>query len=169
MKWPSKLSLLVGSVVLVCVLYLMYRGGKKLRYKADKHKCGAIDPVSSPDYNMKEIAKQSILLEEHLAERNKRCKDCICKHFFHIIGLAEEALCLAGSQVNKYPLMDSCPTFYKDLFDTWMANKSDEGTMLAVMDELRKRRKELVKTYVLNASSDRANLPAPKTCSSCGG
>ena len=59
--------------------------------------CSSIDPVSDPKYNMQQIVKQSILLEEHLANKNKRCRDCITKHFLHIIGLAEEAQMLAYS------------------------------------------------------------------------
>ena len=50
--------------------------------------CDALDPVSDPRYNMQQIIKQSILLEEHLTNKNKRCRDCITKHFLHIIGLA---------------------------------------------------------------------------------
>ena len=51
----------------------------------DIHTCGALDPVSNPAYNMQQIVKQSILLEEHITNKNKRCRDCITKHFLHII------------------------------------------------------------------------------------
>jgi hypothetical protein len=34
--------------------------------------CDSIDPVSDPRYNMQQIIKQSILLEEHLTNKNKR-------------------------------------------------------------------------------------------------
>ena len=47
--------------------------------------CSAIDNVNDPAYNMKSVIKQTILLEEHLAEDNKYCKPCISKHFLHII------------------------------------------------------------------------------------
>ncbi len=33
-----------------------------------KSKCGAIDPVSDPAYNMRNLIKQTILLEEHLGK-----------------------------------------------------------------------------------------------------
>lgn len=114
-----------------------------------KHKCGAIDPVSDPKYNMKEIAKQSILLEEHLVERKKRCKDCIAKHFLHIIGLAEEGQCLAGSKTKTYPHMDDNPEFYEALFTKWIAAGDNEDKNRFIEDELRKRRKELIEIYVL--------------------
>ena len=45
--------------------------------------------------------KSSILLEEHLANKNKRCRDCITKHFLHIIGLAEEAQMLAKQAYDE--------------------------------------------------------------------
>jgi len=32
--------------------------------------CDSIDPVSDPRYNMQQIIKQSILLEEHLTNKN---------------------------------------------------------------------------------------------------
>ena len=125
-------------------------GGKCSAAGAEAAKtCGAEDPVSDPDYNMKEIAKQSILLEEHLIEKNKRCKDCIVKHFLHIIALAEEAQCLAGSNLSKYPYMDDSPAYYKKQYERWMANRDDDHTYRKVDDQLRKRRKLLVAYYIL--------------------
>ena len=111
--------------------------------------CGAQDPVSDPDYNMREIVKQSILLEEHLVEKNKRCTDCIAKHFLHIIALAEEAQCLAGSGIKQFPLMDDSPGFYKKLFDHWLSHRDNDDEYRRIDDQLRARRKQLVAIYVL--------------------
>lgn len=91
--------------------------------KEDAHVCGAQDPVSDPEYNMKNIAKQSILLEEHLAEDRKYCKDCCVKHFLHIIGLAEEALWLSGKNCDNYPFLKDSVDFYNRVFDQWVKNK----------------------------------------------
>jgi len=107
-------------------------------------KCSSIDPVSDPKYNMHQIVKQSILLEEHLANKNKRCRDCITKHFSHIIGLAEEAIMLACTDVNKYPLMGELGIFYNKLFDKWLKNTS---TSLEVCAELRTMRKKIIQIY----------------------
>lgn len=109
-----------------------------------KSGCDSIDPVSDPKYNMHQIIKQSILLEEHLANKNKRCRDCITKHFSHIIGLAEEAVMLACSDVNSYPYMAECPDYYNDLFNKWL---KDTTTSLEVCKKLRTKRKELIATY----------------------
>ena len=47
-----------------------------------------------PQFNMREIAKQMVLLEDHLAHTNKHCPDCIRKHLLTIEALAEEAVAL---------------------------------------------------------------------------
>lgn len=110
----------------------------------------AIDPVSDPAYNMKHIIKQLLLLEDHLVERNKRCHDCICKHFLTIIALQEEALALAGSNQNQYPLMKENQPFFQNLFDDWVM-KRDTGDLvyLEIAGKLRMRRKQLVSKYIL--------------------
>ncbi len=84
--------------------------------------CGASDPVSDPAYNMREIAKQCILLEEHLVEKNKYCRDCIIKHFLHNIALAEESQMLAGNRIKEYPLMADAAYFFRKNMDDWLAS-----------------------------------------------
>jgi hypothetical protein len=113
--------------------------------------CSAIDPVLEPAYNLKNIAIQSVLLEEHLADPKKRCPSCICKHFLHIIGLAHEAISLAGSRVPEYPLLEDAPAYYQALFDKWRSDKKGTDTIRVVCEGLRKRRNALTKEYVLNA------------------
>ena len=123
-----------------------------------KSGCDSIDPVSDPKYNMHQIIKQSILLEEHLSNKNKRCRDCITKHFSHIIGLAEEAVMLACSDVNIYPHMKECPDFYNNLFKRWL---NDNTISLEVCKELRIMRKKLIavyffdETYALDKTDDK--------------
>lgn len=51
-------------------------------------------PVHEPLFNLKEIVKQMVLLEDHLFHEQKRCRECITKHFLTIIALAEEGLTL---------------------------------------------------------------------------
>lgn len=111
--------------------------------------CGALDPVNEPEYNMGQVAKQSILLEEHIAEKNKYCQGCIVKHFLHIIGLVEEAVWLAGNNLDQYPLLEDSPTFYQSLFDTWRQDRQNDETKKLVLDALRGRRRELVEVYYL--------------------
>tara|TARA_Y100000034_G_C6900077_1_gene415957 strand:+ start:750 stop:1259 length:510 start_codon:yes stop_codon:yes gene_type:complete len=46
--------------------------------------------ISDPRYNIREIVKQMLLLEQHLLEESKYCPDCISKHILTIEALAEE-------------------------------------------------------------------------------
>jgi len=116
--------------------------------------CDSIDPVSDPRYNMQQIIKQSILLEEHLTNKNKRCRDCITKHFLHIIGLAEEAQMLATNKIDKYPLINESVILYNELFKVWIKNKNlngkDETYVLYCTDKLRDHRKQLIVIYFFN-------------------
>lgn len=113
--------------------------------------CNSIDPVSDPKYNMQQIIKQSILLEEHLANKNKRCRDCITKHFSHIIGLAEEAQMLAANNISKYPLINEAAELYNNLFKEWLA---DNGKFLEICGELRNMRKKLIAVYFFDEDYD---------------
>jgi hypothetical protein len=131
--------------------------------------CDSIDPVSDPRYNMQQIIKQSILLEEHLTNKNKRCRDCITKHFLHIIGLAEEAQMLATNKIDKYPLINESVILYNELFKVWIKNKNlngkDESYVLYCTDKLRDHRKQLIVIYFFNekyniAGSDKMHKSA---------
>lgn len=117
--------------------------------QCQEHKCGAVDNVNEPAYNMQNVVKQSILLEEHLAEKNKYCKGCICKHFNHIIGLLEEGVWLAEKNINKYPFLEESPSFYQKTFDKWLANKDNDTTRLEVLSLVRERRRQLIDVYFL--------------------
>jgi hypothetical protein len=116
--------------------------------------CDALDPVSDPRYNMQQIIKQSILLEEHLTNKNKRCRDCITKHFLHIIGLAEEAEMLATNKIEKYPLIKESVVLYNELFKIWIKNKNlnnnNDDYILYCTEKLRNHRKQLIVLYFFN-------------------
>ena len=126
--------------------------------KCDIKSCGALDPVSDPRYNMQQIVKQSILLEEHLTNKNKRCRDCITKHFQHIIGLAEEAQMLATTKCNKYPLLIESVNIYNDLFNLWFKNRNDEAKIMEISDKLRIHRKKLIAIYFFDDDYDLNNF-----------
>ena len=128
--------------------------------------CDSIDPVSDPRYNMQQIIKQSILLEEHLTNKNKRCRDCITKHFLHIIGLAEEAQMLATNKIAKYPLINESVALYNNLFKLWIKNKNlngkDESYILYCTDKLRDHRKQLIVIYFFNEKYNIVNKDKSK-------
>jgi hypothetical protein len=114
----------------------------------DKSKCGALDPVLDPRYNIMELIKGSILLEDHLNQEGKRCRDCICKHFLSLVAYANEGISLAGSKINEYPGLEKAAETYAKLFDEWKKNKSDVVLMIRVADSLRETRKGLMEKYV---------------------
>lgn len=63
-----------------------------MRYASGKPE--GLLPIMSPLFNLREICKQSALLEDHLNNERKRCPDCIRKHFLTIEALFEEAVSL---------------------------------------------------------------------------
>jgi hypothetical protein len=149
------LLLIIIYIIIYTVLYYhlyIIKPDKKINTNkttgaCDIKSCGAIDPVSDPKYNMQQIVKQSILLEEHLINKNKRCRDCITKHFQHIIGLSEEAQMLATNKSNKYPLLNESVIIYNELFTQWIKNRYDDNNILNVSDKLRIHRKKLIAIY----------------------
>jgi hypothetical protein len=150
------------TILLILLVILFFVGDKKKTSKkvggCDVKSCGALDPVSNPAYNFQQIVKQSILLEEHITNKNKRCRDCITKHFLHIIGLAEEAQMLATDKCNKYPLINESVELYNRLFKEWLKYKENEIQLLHICDKLRVHRKKLIAIYFFNDSYDLNNF-----------
>jgi len=95
-------------------------------------------PVMDPMYNMREICKQSILLEDHLFQKKKRCRDCCIKHQLTIEALAEEAITLdkEGKCRDLYDLPDKIRTLQKDFISNRDPNE--------IAQEYRKVRKSLM-------------------------
>ena len=161
--------LIICFAIIYLIIYtILYSEVKLIKPNNKKHtggagscnvkSCGALDPVSDPKYNMQQIVKQSILLEEHLTNKNKRCRDCITKHFQHIIGLAEEAQMLASNKCNKYPLMNESVNVYNDLFNQWYKYRDDERYVLDIADKLRIHRKKLIAIYFFDDNYDLKNF-----------
>ena len=157
-------------IIYVIVYLLLYYNVKKINFPTNtnhhSHKtgscdiksCGALDPVSDPKYNMQQIVKQSILLEEHLTNKNKRCRDCITKHFQHIIGLSEEAQMLATDKSSKYPLLNDSVETYNDLFNEWFKYRHEEIKIYVIADKLRIHRKKLIAIYFFEDDYDIKNF-----------
>lgn len=93
-----------------------------------------------PQFNMREVAKQMILLEDHLCHPYKHCPDCIRKHLMTIEAFAEEAVSL--DQVGVYR------TTAENLAvcaRTWIENFHDHRPLPEIAQEIRAIRKELVR------------------------
>ena len=59
-----------------------------------KKKAGEVLPLMDPLFNLREAAKQLLLLEDHLAHPQKFCPDCIRKHLLCSEAFLEEAVTL---------------------------------------------------------------------------
>lgn len=94
-------------------------------------------PIMHPLYNLREICKQSALLEDHLNNKRKRCEDCIRKHFLTIEALFEEALSLDSEQ-KWFEHLDGKADDVRLLQERWLDGEDE----LDVAQELRAMRKE---------------------------
>jgi hypothetical protein len=101
--------------------------------------CSSLLPVLEPRFNMREICKQSILLEDHLFQKEKRCHDCICKHFLTIEGLAEEAITL--DKEHKHPDLIDLPQKIRVIEKNYIKNHTDPKQPAITGQELREIRK----------------------------
>ena len=101
--------------------------------------CDSLLPVLDPRFNMREICKQSVLLEDHLFQKEKRCHDCIIKHFLTIEGLAEEAITL--DKEHKYPELIDLPQKIRVIEQKYIKNHTDPKQPAITAQELREIRK----------------------------
>ena len=110
--------------------------------KKEEEKMGIL-PVMNPLFNLREICKQSALLEDHLNNPRKRCPDCI-KHFLTIEALYEEAVSL--SKKLKYEgYLDGKAQAMRDLQAKWLDSKDTKkynATCNQISQDLRSVRKE---------------------------
>jgi hypothetical protein len=110
--------------------------------------CGNHDlyPILNPKFNMREVAKQCLLLEDHLNNKNKRCIDCIKKHMLIIDGLLEEAVSLEQNNRER--------DLYRSKHKEWVLiekeysnNSNDNNTLDNISKQIRLFRKPLVYDY----------------------
>lgn len=80
-------------------------------------------PVFEPMHNAREMAKQLVLLEDHLVQTSKHCPDCIRKHLLTAEALAEEAVSLdKGGQHRDY--FRSAAQEVREISRAFLANHS---------------------------------------------
>jgi uncharacterized protein YxeA len=120
---------------------------KKVAGGSCSKSCGAIDPVNDPDYNVRETIKQTLLLEQHLAEKAKYCKSCCVKHFLLIEAYLVEGVWMAGNHCKDYPKLEESVDFFKKLFDKWHKNMDDKQIILDTLTQLRIWRRDMVDLY----------------------
>ena len=104
------------------------------------HKKEKLLPLLNPLFNLREMCKQCVLLEQHLSEKEKRCKQCCRKHMLTIEALAEEAIGLDKKQEYE-ELLSDLPTKVRLLEKRFI--DGEDPNQLA--QEWREFRKKLVK------------------------
>lgn len=82
-------------------------------------------PIMSPLYNLREICKQVVLLEDHLNQPRKRCPDCIRKHFLTIEALFEEAVSL-DKELKYVAVLDGKAEEIRKLQAVWLDTKDSD-------------------------------------------
>jgi len=123
---------------------------------ARRHVQAGLLPIMSAWHNLREACKQMVLLEDHLNQPQKRCPDCIRKHFLTIEALFEEGISLDKGDTMEY--LEGKPEHLRVLFSLW----ASEHDPLLIAGLLREIRKPLVKVCWSTG------LPkVPKVASAC--
>ena len=96
---------LVGIVILITLLIYFNKITKKENYyiynkSQENNSDNKLDNIFSCEYNIKEIVKNSLLLEDHLNQKRKRCQDCISKHLLLLEAYADELVSLDKDKKN---------------------------------------------------------------------
>lgn len=95
--------------------------------------------LNSAEFNHREIAKQFLLLEDHLTDDKKFCMDCIRKHLMLAEAFAEEAMMLEPTG----DLMKKSQSLQRQT-KKWMADFEDGLGRYELAEQIRKIRKGLV-------------------------
>lgn len=153
------MMLFIALLILIVVLGILVALYPKKTKKAAKTpgscsaSCAALDPVNDPDYNVREAIKQTLLLEQHLAEKSKYCKSCCTKHLLLIEALLEEGVWMSCKHCKEYPNLEESDVFFKKLFEEWHSNMDDEKTRLETLSKLRDWRRTMVDLYYFDGAN----------------
>lgn len=95
--------------------------------------------LNSAEFNHREIAKQFLLLEDHLSDDKKYCSDCIRKHLLLCEAFAEEAMMLqpGGDILAKSKLLQR-------QIKRWIISFEDGMDRYVLASRIRRVRKQLV-------------------------
>jgi hypothetical protein len=91
-------------------------------------------------FNIREVCKQCLLLEDHLNNSKKRCQDCIRKHFLTIDGFLEEAISLESDLKKRDEL--------RRLHIRWIGLEKEYVQNPNSIDELAKKLRQFRKPLV---------------------
>jgi hypothetical protein len=117
-----------------------------------KNICGGnnLFPIMDPRFNLREAAKNMILLEDHLFHYGKRCHDCILKHCLTVEGFLEEGVTLDKKREYVKITNESLEEFRKIFAE--LAEKIKNKTLqdeecCKIAQQIRKIRKPLCQQF----------------------
>jgi hypothetical protein len=107
-------------------------------------------PILDPRFNLREASKHMILLEDHLFQPGRRCRDCCCKHMLTIEAFLEEAITLDKTMENYDVIMLILGDFKK--FGKELCAKVQQGSLTdeeccRMAQRLRQIRKPICQKY----------------------
>ena len=145
MKTERIVLIVVTLASIVAIVYVVRRSNRieHTCKQCQKARDGELLPVSDAAFTMWEAGKQLVLLEGHLNDPKKRCKDCITKHCALAEGLCEEAVGLNGG--DRYRDCYGYSKQIRQTYDRYL--KGDEPQACAQM--IRGVRKNLLRAYSL--------------------
>lgn len=98
---------------------------------------GVDHDINEPEYNIKEVIKNTLLLEMHLADKSKYCKPCSCKHMLLNKALLAESVWMASEDCHKYPKLEESLAFHQAVFKYWHADMTNDEVRLKTLADLR--------------------------------
>jgi hypothetical protein len=107
-------------------------------------------PILDPKFNLREVAKNMILLEDHLFHEGKRCQDCILKHCLTIEALLEEGVTLDIQGAVRDIITGSLSQFreiFRDLAVRIQAKTLTDDDCCHIAQKLRRVRKPLCQQF----------------------
>lgn len=111
---------------------------------------GDLLSIMDPRFNMREAAKHMILLEDHLFQPGRRCKDCCCKHLLTIEAFLDEGITLDKKFAYYNTIINvqkEFKKFGKDLCSKVKMGKLTDEDCCRLAQELRQIRKPLCQNY----------------------
>ena len=129
-------------------------------------------PIMDYRHNLREIVKNSILLEDHITHPEKRCGDCCTKHFLCLEALAEEAKTLdTEGKMQADPVLCHLPDFYRDCARQWYVlysnPQSNNRDYIPIVQRLRGVRKRYQQDYFPLGWDAATDPPTRCTASAC--
>lgn len=118
-----------------------------------KNVCGSgkkLFPIMDARFNLRECAKNMILLEDHLFHSGKQCEDCIKKHCLTIEALLEEGVTLDLKGDHSVILIETFNNFrdiFVDLCNKMNTKNLKHEDCVKAAQNIRKIRKPLCQDY----------------------